>query len=878
MQKSQRPCGLIEPSTLGTFLGFPCKPAIYGITTGVEEARREGQPRPCPGAHLGPSALVEQADIYRLAAGRALDLDQRAEFGQFLTPAGVARLMASMFEGRPDEVRILDAGAGVGSLTAAFVEAACRWEPQPRRILATTYEIDPTLAGLLRRILDLCGRECAAAGIEFEADVRETDFIGEAAVMLDGGFFSPRRQTFNCAILNPPYRKIRSESDARRLMRMVGVETSNLYTAFLALVVNLLESDGELVAITPRSFCNGPYFRPFRKLFLDAMALQRVHVFESRDRAFRDDDVLQENIIFRAVKGKARDMVTISASESPEDEYITTREVSAAELVRPGDQDRFIHIVPDDLGQHVAERMHGLPATLDNLDVEVSTGRVVDFRTREFLRPAPGPNAAPLIYPAHFARGLVAWPKQKKGKKPNAIRITRETRELLVPSGTYVLTKRFSTKEERRRVVAAVYDPAHVPADKVAFENHLNVYHRRGRGLPRDLAYGLAVFLNSTLVDLYFRQFNGHTQVNATDLRSLRYPSVEALKAVGARIRHTFPDQDDADRLVEEELLPMSDRKSSNPIHAKRRVEQALAVLKALGLPREQQNERSALTLLALLDLKPTTPWSDAQNPLRGITPMMEFFAEHYGRTYAPNTRETVRRYTVHQFVEAGLVLPNPDDPPRPVNSPKAVYQVTPAALELLKTYGTPEWKQGLATYLTSIETLQLRYARARQMARIPVRVAPDKTITVSPGGQNTLIKLILEEFCGRFTPDGLVLYVGDTGDKFAYFDREGLEAIGVRINEHGKMPDLVVRHVKAGWLVLIEAVTSHGPVSPTRRDVLKQLFKDASLGLVFVTAFLNRRAMVKYLAAISWETEVWVADAPDHLIHFDGERFLGPY
>jgi hypothetical protein len=212
------------------------------------------------------------------------------------------------------------------------------------------------------------------------------------------------------------------------------------------------------------------------------------------------------------------------------------------------------------------------------------------------------------------------------------------------------------------------------------------------------------------------------------------------------------------------------------------------------------------------------------------------------------------------------------------VNSPKAVYQIEPAALDLLKLYGSPEWKRSLATHLTSVETLQRRYARARQMARLPVRVAPDKEITLSPGGQSQLVKLILDEFCGRFTPDGLVLYVGDTDDKFAYFDRDGLEALGVRVDEHGKMPDIVVHHVKAGWLVLIEAVTSHGPVSSTRRDVLKQLFRDAKPGLVFVTAFLDRRAMVKYLADISWGTEVWVADAADHLIHFNGERFLGPY
>ncbi len=311
---------------------------------------------------------------------------------------------------------------------------------------------------------------------------------------------------------------------------------------------------------------------------------------------------------------------------------------------------------------------------------------------------------------------------------------------------------------------------------------------------------------------------------------------------------------------------------------AERKIAEALQVLEVLGFPRQQLNERSALTLLSLLDLKPEDGWESASDPLMGITPMMEFFAAHYGKKYAPNTRETVRRQTIHQFVQAALVLPNPDRPSRPTNSPKAVYQIEMSALKLLRDFGKPTWKSRLQEYLKSIETLKRLYARERQMRRIPLVLRSGKQISLSPGGQNVLVKKIMDDFCPLFTPAGHVIYVGDTQKKWAYYDSEALLALGVKIEEHGKMPDVVVHYTEKNWLVLIEAVTSHGPVNPKRRQELKQLFAGSNVGLVYVTAFLDRRTLLKYLDDISWETEVWIAESPTHLIHFNGERFLGPY
>src|SRR5450759_2194848 len=222
--------------------------------------------------------------------------------------------------------------------------------------------------------------------------------------------------------------------------------------------------------------------------------------------------------------------------------------------------------------------------------------------------------------------------------------------------------------------------------------------------------------------------------------------------------------------------------------------------------------------------------------------------------------------------------LYNPDNPTRPVNSPKAVYQIEPGTLKLLRTFGTAAWIKNLTAYLRKRETLTARYARAREMRKLPVKLATGETMRLSPGDHSELIKAIIEEFAPRFVPGGVLIYAGDTGEKWGYFDKELLAKLGVEVDGHGKMPDVVLYYPERGWLLLVESVTSHGPVDGKRHDELARLFAGSKAGLVYVTAFPSRAVMTRYLGAIAWETEVWVADAPSHLIHFNGARFLGPY
>lgn len=308
-----------------------------------------------------------------------------------------------------------------------------------------------------------------------------------------------------------------------------------------------------------------------------------------------------------------------------------------------------------------------------------------------------------------------------------------------------------------------------------------------------------------------------------------------------------------------------------------KRVREARNILVALGVPKEQQNDRSALTLLALANLTPSLKWSAAQAPQRRITEMMDWMREHYEVHYQPNSRETIRRQTVHQFVQIGLILENPDQPDRPINSPKWCYQLAPVVSELLRCHGTSAFAEELKRFLAASGDHSLT-ARHRNLPREQVRMPDGASVYLSAGGQNTLIRAIVEEFTSRFVRQPKILLLGDAANKEIVSDRSAMIDLGIALSERGKAPDVLIHDTKRDWLVVVEAVTSHGPIDQKRKNELNDLLGRARPGLVFVSAFPDRRTFTKFHASIAWETEVWIADAPDHLIHYNGVRFLGPY
>lgn len=465
----------------------------------------------------------QEFDIIRKDVSSRLNATRRSEWGQFMTPGPIAEFMAKLFNKKwRAEILLLEAGAGIGSLIGSFYKRWINKEVSSTNLKIFAFERDSDLCEILKGNLEVIfggrmNKSCTSS-------IYNKDFIPEAIDMIKSG-----SSNFTHAILNPPYKKINSDSQHRQLLNSVGLETVNLYSAFVGLSLKLLDKNGELVAIIPRSFCNGPYYKTFRKFILSESSVQHIHLFNSRSDAFREDEVLQENIIIHLVKGKKQGRVSISTSADNSFSDYNVNKFSFDRIVDPNDKELFIHIPEGNIARTQSD---GIEYSLHEIGLQVSTGPVVDFRLKEFLRKNPSDKTVPLLYPVHFSGLQTQWPIDSK--KPNAICRTYETEKWLYPNGYYVVVRRFSSKEEKRRIVASVFTPDVAKnIEVIGFENHLNIFHCNKKGLSREIAYGLAVYLNSTMVDKYFRQFNGHTQVNATDLKNIKYPPIETLHMLG---------------------------------------------------------------------------------------------------------------------------------------------------------------------------------------------------------------------------------------------------------------------------------------------------------------------------------------------------------
>ena len=485
-------------------------------------------------------AAIEET---RLQVSRSTEAKKKSLLGQFLTPAKTAKFAAGLFPATGGSCRLLDAGAGIGSLSSAFLERCVARDFNFDEIELTAFEIDEDIRVDLRRLL-----HGYASKLPFSLETIGGDFVEQAINEVQFG-----RGGYTHAILNPPYKKITSNSRCRLLLRQVGIETVNLYSAFVALSLLLMVPGGQIVAIIPRSFCNGPYHRPFRNFILARAAIRHMHLFKSRNQTFKDDGVLQENIIIRLECGGRQGPVTVSTSTDDTFYDLAARAYPFNQIVFSADTERFIH-VPTSPEENVIESSAFVRYSLADLGVSVSTGPVVDFRLKKHLRDVPEAGTVPLLYPGHFTDNGMIWP-QAHMKKPNAICHNGDTEKWLYPNGFYCVVRRFSSKEEKRRIVAGMVDVAAFDGvPMLGFENHLNLFHEDKHGLPQPLAHGLAVFLSTTAVDECFRRFSGHTQVNATDLRLMKYPSREILMELGkwARCREKL-----TQAMADEELKKM---------------------------------------------------------------------------------------------------------------------------------------------------------------------------------------------------------------------------------------------------------------------------------------------------------------------------------
>lgn len=470
---------------------------------------------------------------------------------QYFTPMKVASYMSSMF--KPSKKRIinfLDAGAGVGNLTASFINSVCNWKNKPKKINATLYEIDSSLNSELKSNLELCSELCIKNNIILEVIIKNADFIESSVnkVKAEIGF-----KKYDYIIMNPPYKKINTDTTHKKMLLSLGIDVPNYYAAFVALSYRLLNESAQLVCIIPRSFCNGQYFKPFRKDLIKNVRIEKFHIFESRKEIFYDD-VLQETLIMHLSNNHQEQENNIEITESVTDDFSSAIKYVKRfnNVVFTTDKERKMRIIGEGKMEIVA-KMHALPSELKDLNVTVSTGPVVDFRVKEFLSFNANLYSVPIIYPENFRNGIIEWPI--KGKRPGYLKGNSNITKSLRPIGIYVLVKRMSSKEERKRISAAILDDEKMNVTDIAFDNKVNYYHINKEGLGnKDFAKGLTLYLNSSLVDLYFRTFSGSTQVNVSDLKALKYPCYESLEKIGSYYGSILPSQEEIDIIIDRVL------------------------------------------------------------------------------------------------------------------------------------------------------------------------------------------------------------------------------------------------------------------------------------------------------------------------------------
>jgi len=815
------------------------------------------------------------------------------EHGQFLTPPSIARYMAKQLGQIQNGASILEPAVGSGVLACGIIERLIT-EKRPLEISITAYDTDRDLCDVSREIFGIASKEAEKYGIKIHWQVFQEDFVLSCLPNQQPSLFGlteSRYKPFDFIISNPPYFKLNAED--KRVKAVYGKLNghTNIYTLFMALSAKLLSPQGIACFIVPRSFCSGVYFSEFRRDLLKDVTPLSIHIFQSRNNLFKGDAVLQENVIFSFKKSVQPQEhrywagnVNISSSKDDKDleNGIISRQVAFSHFLSDHNGLLFFRLPTGILDEQILNAVDKWDGSLEKYGFQVSTGRVVPFREKELLKDqAKGENGVvPLLWMQNIRPYQVEYPL-KGFSKPQAI--STNDPSLLMPGTNYVLLRRFSAKEDKRRLVSAPFIGEQFNVEQIGFENHLNVIFKKTVALSVSETIGLSAILNSAIVDRYFRIVNGNTQVNAAELRALPLPPLEMIEAIGEKVQQiSNPMPEQVDKIIFSLLWHTNMLAEEFPMIQETRItmgkiEQAQEILEALGLPPAQQNEVSALTLLTLAKLSEDTPWKNAMSESLRVHDILAEIKQRYGREYAENSRETIRRNVLHQFEQAGIAIRNVDNPERPTNSGLNNYVLSELVLDAVRSYGTSKWKAKCKSFVDQQGKLLEVYQKAREQTKVPLQVAEGIIYKLSPGKHNKLEVEIVKEFGPRFAPGAKLIYLGDTAKKTLVLDKNAFAKLGIIVAEHGKFPDAILYDTKKKWLFLIEAVTAHGPVSPKRQIELQKVFEKCKAGKIYVTAFLDFATYKKYANDIAWETEVWIAEMPSHMIHFNGDRFLGP-
>lgn len=528
-RKRSRSAGSHRQATFPNFLKIPSV-VYWGTRMGITSAIMLGKEQIFKHTSRLTDYALEVAEAYRttIISPRI----EKKELGQFFTPKSVSQFMTSLFDIEDgSEIRLLDPGAGSGILSAAFCEQILNFHKNIK-LTVDLYETDSRLYPYLEKTLRFCKHELEKNGHSLEFNILKKDFVlscysqSNNFVLLEESS-SPVR--YDYVISNPPYYKLNKISPEAKLTKS---NNPNIYSLFMEISAGLLKNGGELVFITPRSFCSGTYYQKFRADFLEKVSITRLHVFESRKDLFDKDNVLQENIILKAKKANNPNTITITQSFDRKFNGLKTIRVNSLDVLSLSEGDVFIRIPTSNEDVEILREVDNWPDTIHGLGFEISTGPIVSFRCNASLKREPTPDSVPLLWMHNVKGGEVIWPTQKSSKE-QYIKPSNKIRNFLVPKGNYVLIKRFSSKEQKRRLDAGVLVGDNLPYEQIGIENHVNYIWKINGKMNKSEAYGLTAILNSTVLDKYFRILNGHTQVNAHEIRRIPLPSIETVRTLG---------------------------------------------------------------------------------------------------------------------------------------------------------------------------------------------------------------------------------------------------------------------------------------------------------------------------------------------------------
>ncbi|RMG26995.1 MAG: hypothetical protein D6732_20605, partial [Methanobacteriota archaeon] len=761
----------------------------------------------------------------------------KSKYSQYFTPRKLTDFILNNCNIESPPRSFLDPAAGVGNLLVSLIIFCVEKFSdfyKGRTIATTAYEIDKTLEQPLRdslMVLKKYLKENYDCQLNFSIFIE--DFVDSSIALLERKkSLEPYLQDtsdngeFEAIILNPPYKKIKNNHPRLEKIKKLTGGHNNLYTAFLGLCKNLLSKNGYLIGIVPRSFTNGFYFKDFREKFLKDNALLKIFVVEERDEAFSKDQVLQENIvIFTQKKITATSVIVETISINHSVQSLFKEQIPYENVILPEDS---LICIPSTKSQ--VDSLLKRPSnskSLKDLLLTVSTGQVVQHRTRKWLINPQSDHhfhlleqfgkqpidAYPLILANHIFPLKLNFPRKNLKKKVQFLK--KDYTKYRVPVGTYLLIRRMSTKEDNTRLICTLITKEDFPhIQYITFDNKINFIDLNAKS--KKFALGLLYYLNSNYVDNYIRAINGSTQINSTDFKYLPFPDSMTLEKLG----EIPPDQ----QLRINELIASWNCLKKHEIN--QLVNDAIRILKDLEITYEITDEKAAIILLTLTGIK-HRDWALASSKPYTINNEKNDFLSIIKRAknrfdYIFKDREEIRRKCLHHFIQQGLVIQNEDKPDRAINSSYNNYRLTPQALNAIRAFNTPEWHKKSAEFI-EFKSKLTQNKRPRNLLPVNLINSEGKPIVIeiSKGKHSELQKDIVEKFTAtNFVKKPIVVFVDDTG-KNKYWDQKICKKLGIEIDVHSKLPDVIIYDQEKDWLFLFEAFVTHGPIDEKRRQQL---------------------------------------------------------